>query len=667
MGNFSQKGRPAQLTTPLGEDVLLLQRFNAHEAMSELFEFTVDALSEVDGLDFEPALGTNCHVTLRSIDGSRRRFNGILAEAEWTGLHDSLYTYRLVLRPWLWILSHRSNCRFFQEKTAPAIIQEVFDKTGMKDYELKLSGSYPEMEFCVQYRESDFAFVSRLMEEHGIYYYFKHDKSKHILVLADSPSGHDLIDAGGGTLPFIPLTGAFARDVDHIQHWTSERRFRSGLFAVNDYDFKKPGANLLADSQSSETYSHSKAEVYDYPGRYTDQGQGEKFAKVRLEAEQALDHRRVASGMAPSCYPGGKMKLARHPKESENAEYLIVRATHAVGTQHYLSGGTSGARDDYNGSYIVIPSSRPYRAPLITPKPLIHGIQTAKVVGDSGEEITVDKYGRIKVQFFWDRDKKQSCWIRVAEMYSGKSWGSVFHPRHDQEVVVEFLEGDPDRPLVVGTVYNGDNDVPYALPDKKNIGGWKTNSTKGGGGYNEFIYDDTKRSEEIRMHAEKDHNVVVKHAETWKIGETFETPKGSPSRDTTIENGDDNLEIKMGDQNIKIDLGDQNLTIGTGNQTVKITMNKTDDIGMSRSTTIGMSDTLEVGMSQEVTAGMSIEMTAGMSVTITGGAGIIELSPAGVAITAPTIELVGIVNIVGMVNIEGGLTVDGMVPMLLPV
>ncbi|MDR3496114.1 MAG: type VI secretion system tip protein TssI/VgrG [Ancalomicrobiaceae bacterium] len=666
MGTFSQKGRLAQLQTPLGHDKLLLQRFNAHEAMSELFEYSVEALSEDEGIDFDPAIGNNCHVTVSGIDGSKRYFNGILVEAEWTGLQDSLYTYRLVLRPWLWILSHRSNCRFFQEKTAPDIIKEVFDKTGFTDYELKLSGSYPEMEFCVQYRETDFAFVSRLMEEHGIYYYFKHDKSKHILVLADSASAHDLIDAGGGTLPFIPLTGAFARDVDHIQHWTSERRFRSGLFSVNDYDFKKPGVRLLADSQASETYSHSKAEVYDYPGRYIDPGQGEKFAKVRLEAEQALDHRRVASGSAPSCYPGGKMKLSKHPKDSENAEYLIIRSTHAVGTQHYLSGGTSGARDDYNGSYVLMPTSKPYRAPLITPKPLIHGIQTALVVGESGEEITVDEYGRIKVQFYWDRDKKQSCWIRVAEMYSGKSWGSVFHPRHGQEVVVEFLEGDPDRPLVVGTVYNGDNGVPYPLPDQKNIGGWKTNSTKGGGGYNEFIYDDTKLSEEIRMHAEKDHNVVVKHAETWKIGETFETPKGEPSRKVEIEKGDDNLEIKMGDNNIKIDLGDQNLTIGAGSQTVEITMNQSSQIGMSRSAMIGMSDSVEVAESQEVTAGMAIELTAGMSVTITGGGGIIELSPAGVSITGATIELIGVVNIVGMLNVEGGMTVDGLIPMLLP-
>jgi len=666
MGNLKQKNRLGELTTPLGEDRLVLQRCNAHEGLSELFEFTIEALSHEENIDFDPAIGTNCCVKINSAAGIKRYFNGVLAEAEWTGLQEGLYTYQLVLRPWLWILTHTTDCRFFQEKTAPDIIKEVFDKAGFSDYELKLTETYPKMEYCVQYRETSFAFVSRLMEEHGIYYFFNHTEDKHTLILADSASAHQPIEAGGGVLPFIPLTGAYVRDDEHIQHWTSERRFRSGKFAVNDYDFKRPGAVLLADTSASESYAKSTMEIYDYPGRYTERSDGETFAKVRLAAEQSADHRRMASGAAPSVYAGGKVKLKGHPKDSENIDYIAVRATHSLATQHYRSGGSSSATDDYHGNYVLQPLSKQFRAPLTTPKPLIHGIQTAKVVGDSGDEITVDEYGRIKVQFFWDRDKKQSCWIRVAEVWSGKKWGSVFHPRIGQEVVVDFLEGDPDRPLCVGTVYNGDNGVPYPLPDKKNIGGWKTNSTKGGGGYNEFIYDDTKGSEEIRMHAEKDHNVVVRHAETRKIGETFEIPKGSPSRNTTLVNGDDNLTISSGDFNIKI-AQDLNITAGM-NQTDQVAVNRSTTIGssdsttigMSRSDTIGMSDSLEVGMSQSVTAGMAIELTAGMSVTLTGGGGIIELSPAGVVVTGATIVLNG------TVLINGALLVDGMVPVLLP-
>ncbi|WP_247026405.1 type VI secretion system Vgr family protein [Ancylobacter crimeensis] len=624
----------ARLRTPLGQNRLALARFDGQEALSEVFEFSVDAVSEEEDIDFNEAIGRSCTVEIDTYEGRTRYFNGILVEARWTGTRAGLYTYRLLLRPWLWLLSHRGDCRFFQNMTAPDIIRKVFSDAGFDDYRMRLSGSYPLLEYCVQYRESDFTFVSRLMEEHGIYYYFVHSDDTHMLMLADAMSAHEAI--APGTLAYIPLSGSYARNEEHLQQWNSERRFRSGRFVVNDYDFKKPNAKIEAEGEGNEPYERSKLEVYDYPGRYIDRSWGEQLAKFRLEAEQALDHRRVTAGEAPNVYAGGTLSVTGLQPESENVKYLAVRASHVVAEQSYRSsGGGRGVDTPYQGNYVLVPASRPYRAPMVTPKPVVHGIQTAKVVGDSGEEITVDEHGRIKVQFHWDRKATQSCWIRVAELWASKGWGGVFHPRHGQEVVVSFLEGDPDRPLVTGVVYNGENTPPYALPDNKTITGWKSNSSIGGGGYNEFVFDDKKGSEKIRMHAEKDHEVTIRHAETTKIGETFETPKGSPSRKTTIEKGDDQLDISTGDQNITI-AQEQNLTIGL-NRTTNVSVNDTTTVGMNRSTSIGMSDSL--------TAGMSVTVIAPMSITLSCGPTSLTLSPAGLTIVAPMVQVLGSANV----------------------
>lgn len=550
-GGILQQNRVAQLFTPLGPDVLVLSNVHVTEGLSEIFEISVEAAAEDENLDFDALIGRNCAVKVLSYGGLVRWFNGVAAEGRFTGIEDGLHTYSLVLRPWFWLLDHTVDCRFFQEKAVSDIIKEVFDEAGFTDYELKLSASYPKMEYCVQYRETHMTFVSRLMEEHGIYYFFKHSQDKHVMILTDGPGGHQPIE-GGASRDFIPLTGAYRRDSEHIHTWTMERRFRNGASALNDYDFKKPGASLLANSQSPGGYAHSSLEIYDYPGRYIERSAGDTFARVRLQARQGEDQRRLGHGEAPSIYPGGKMSLKGHTRKSENIEYLVVRASHSVSAGGYRSNTGSDPDTRYVGSYVFQPSSRPFRAPILTSKPLIHGIQTAKVVGEEGEEITVDEHGRIKVQFHWDRKKKQSCWIRVAEMWSGKQWGSAFHPRHGQEVVVEFLEGDPDRPLVVGTVYNGDNRVPWALPAEKTKAGWKTDSSKGGGGFNEFRFEDKKSSEQVWLRAEKDLDSLVQNKETRKIGTNFDTPQGKSSRLTELVNGDDEHIVKVGDHKITV-------------------------------------------------------------------------------------------------------------------
>ncbi|MCG5233955.1 type VI secretion system tip protein TssI/VgrG [Xanthobacter oligotrophicus] len=565
--SLDQKNRMARLRTPLGDNTLVLSRFHAQEGISENFEISVDALSEEEDINLDSVIGHACVVTLNTYGDRKRYFNGILVAAQWTGIREGLYSYRLILRPWLWLLSHTTDCRFFQEMTAPDIIRKIFDDAGFSDFEFKTTQNYPSMEYCVQYRETDFAFVSRLMEEFGLYYYFKHTTDKHLLVICDAMSAHDPLP-GGGELAFIPLTGAYVRERQHMHQWCSERRFRSGRFVVNDYDFEKPNTKIEAERQGNETYGKSRLEVYDYPSRYKEQSQGETFAKVRLDAEQAYDHRRLASGDAPCLAAGVKFTLKEHHRNSENVEYLAIRASHSISEQFYrATGGPTADKTSYQGSYVLVPTSRPFRAPLVTPKPVVHGIQTAKVVGEKGEEITVDKYGRIKVQFHWDRERKQSCWIRVAEVFAGGSWGGVFHPRIDQEVVVDFLEGDPDRPLVVGVVYNAANMVPYDLPGNKTISGWKTRSSKGGGGYNELIFEDKKGSEQVRMHAEKDHDVTILNKQTVTVGDKFKPATGSASHQTDVKNGDLVVDVVNGEirvtAKVKIELkvGNSTLTI----------------------------------------------------------------------------------------------------------
>ncbi|CAO4176380.1 type VI secretion system Vgr family protein [Methylorubrum aminovorans] len=551
----TQDTRIARLKTPQEGDNLVLSRIEADEGLSELFEYRIEALSPKENIDFSQSLGRSCTASLQSYGGAVRHFNGILVEAQWIGMQQDLNAYRLVLRPWLWLLGRRATCRIFNEKSALDIIEEVFSGVGFAKFKIKASrGDCPKLEYCVQYRETDLAFVSRLMEEFGLYTFYEHSDSQHVLVIADSKSCHQKVSASGGTLPYIPHHGQNQRQEEHVYHWVSERRFRTGKYVVNDFDYMKPTADLKSDSQSSEGYAEAKLECYDYPGRYTERERGDRVARIRLESEQALDHRRHAAGDAISLHPGALFKLDQHP--TDNAEYLVVRATHAFVAEQFFTGAAGGPEATYHGHYELLESSRPFRAPIITPKPLIRGPQTAIVVArekHKSEEIDVDEEGRIFVQFHWNRDKQRiSRPVRVAQMWAGKSWGGQFIPRVGQEVVVEFLEGDPDQPLVVATVYNKDYRFPYPLPANKTISGVKSDSTKGHGGYNEFLFDDKKGQENIKFRAEKDHDSIVRHAETRVIGETFETPVGSPARSTTLENGDEKLKVASGNWNADV-------------------------------------------------------------------------------------------------------------------
>lgn len=609
-----QDKRIASLTTPLGKDKLVLTTFDGTEGLSELFEFCIDALSKDDNINFDQVLGRPCCVSMKLGEGPERYFDGIAVEAQAIGMQGDLYAYRLVLRPALWLLTRTNNCRIWHEKTALDIIKEVLNQRQV-DFRAATTRNFPKLEYCVQYRETDFAFVSRLMEQHGIYYFFEHSADQHTLVLADARSSHQPLP-GHATLRFATKSaGRLHFREQRLFGWTSERRFRTGKVQLRDYNFKQPNANMKGDANGTEKYTKAQMEFYDYPGKYETQGDGRDYAEIRLGAEQAVDHRRFAAGDAVSVFPGGLFTLEEYPVEADNQQYLVVRCVHRFSTELYRSGQSAAAIGDqpYRGNYDVLPSDKTFRAPMVTPKPFVYGPQTAKVVarsGKDGEEIDVDDdgHGRIKVRFHWDRDDKRSCWVRVAQMWASSKWGGHFIPRIGMEVVVEFLEGDPDRPLVVGAVYNGDNKFPYSLPDNKTQSGIKSNSSKGGNGYNELMFEDAQKSEVIRLHAQKDLNSTILHAETREIGENFESPSGSPSRKTTLKNGDEELEISSGNQKVHI--------------AQKQTIDVDNDITITSMTTI----TLQVGSNNVVIDQSGVHIN-GMTIDLKGNAMINETAP----------------------------------------
>jgi len=581
MGQLSQAKYAAALKTPLGDNVLVLKTFSGNETLGQPFEFHVEALSEEENIDFDKALGQACTIKLKTYEQKERFFCGILTEAQWvgTGIGGQLgYShYRLVLRPWFSLLAHRANCRIFPKMKVTEIIEQVFKDAGFSsdtDFKFCTHGTYEEIKYCVQYRETDFAFVSRLMEQYGIYYFFEHQDGQHKMMLADSYASHSKVK----DLPRVKYnsqTVAYNRAEQHIHSWISDRRFCTGKVELRDYDYLQPNV-LKAMKDVKENYARSTFEVYDYPGKYDKQMQkmGDLFAQVRLEAKQALDRRRTANGDAPSLFAGGIVTLEKHPTSKENDEYLVVRASHEYGAQFYGS-AQGGDAPAYHGNYEFLPSKRQFRSLPLTPKPRIHGIQTAKVVAQKGEdreEISTDEHGHIWVQFYWDREPQKSCPIRVSQSWASKQWGEQFIPRIGMEVVIEFLEGDPDRPLVTGCVYNGDNKHPYTLPNDKTQSGLKSHSSKGGNGYNEFMFEDYKDKELVRMHAQKDHDVTVRNSETWTIGEAFTPPQGKASRATTLENGDDSLTIEKGNRSVEISLGGQSTHALSSIETVSKTM-----------------------------------------------------------------------------------------------
>ena len=516
----TQKHRLMGIGTPLGEDTLLLRSFTFTEGLSRLFNLQADLLSDNHNIAFDDIVGRNVTVRLETTKDTTRYFNGIVssfAQRRRTGRYAN---YQATIVPWLWLLTRTSDCRIFQEKKVPDIIKEIFRDHGMTDFDDRLTKTYREWEYCVQYRETDFNFVSRLMEQEGIYYYFEHENGKHKLILCDAPSTHEPYPSYE-SISYRPADHA-TTDREHVRDWRVEKNVEPGAFVTDDFDFKNPRKELEVNAEISRQHMAADFQMYDYPGEYVEYSDGEKYARVRIEEMHARHELVRGDGDVRGISAGYKFSLEDYPREDQCREYLVVGAAITAENDSYESGRMARGGSLCACSFTGIPADQPFRAPRSTPKPLIQGPQTAIVVGPSGEEIYTDPHGRVKVQFHWDRRSKgnetSSCWIRVAQLWAGKKWGAMFIPRIGQEVIVEFLEADPDRPIVTGRVYNGEEMPPYELPTHKTRSTVKSNSSKGGAGYNEIRIEDKKGSEQVYIHAEKDEDVRVENDSKEWIG-----------------------------------------------------------------------------------------------------------------------------------------------------
>ncbi|MBK8184486.1 MAG: type VI secretion system tip protein VgrG [Candidatus Competibacteraceae bacterium] len=500
----------------LADDALLLHRMQAFDHLGQLFEYRLELLSEDNDIDLDTVLGRNMTVRVETITegAATRYYNGYVSDFRYAGIRGRHAVYRAVLRPWLWFLTHNIDCRIFQNQTVPDLIMALFRERGFSGFENRLSGHYRPRDYCVQYRETDFNFISRLMEQEGIYYYFKHQNGFHLVVLADGYGSHQKV-RGYADIPYYPPDPQHHRQRDHIFDWAVGKQVQTGACALSDFDFKAPRKNLDARRAMENSGVSRGFELFDFPGQYAEHDQGDDYVRVRLEALAA--RREIVQGQAKAqgLLAGALFALSRYPRADQNDDYLVVSTDYELRAEDYETGQDGNGGYHYQCRFAAIRGQQAFRSPLATPKPVVQGPQTAIVVGKSGEEIWTDKYGRVKVQFHWDRygkaDETSSCWIRVSQNWAGKRWGALFLPRIGQEVIVDFLEGDPDRPIITGRVYNGGSMPPYDLPANATLSTLKSCSSKGGGGFNEIRFQDKKDEEQLFIHAQRNQDVRVKN------------------------------------------------------------------------------------------------------------------------------------------------------------
>jgi type VI secretion system secreted protein VgrG len=648
--SIPQQNLLVSLETPLGADLLVAQELVWTEALGRLFQVELSLISDDPNIDFDGIIGQGVTITLQLPEGEARHFHGIVSRFVQTRIEDRYAHYQATVVPWLWLLTRTADCRIFQEKSIPDIITEIFDLHGFTDYRLALSGTYEPWDYCVQYRETAFNFVSRLMEQEGIYYFFEHEKGKHTLVIADGANAHQPFPEGA-SLPYNPAGGD---QTDHpaITSWLVEQEIQPGVCGLNDFNFEKPKSSLEARSSVSRNHAHSGFEIYDYPGEHEESGEGTTYSKVRLEEFQSQHEVLKGESNSTRISAGYLLTLEEYPREDQNREHLITELEYRI-TNNLPESDAARPGAACSCRFSALDSATPVRPVRITPKPLIQGPQTAIVSGPGGEEIHTDKYGRVKVQFHWDRygraDENSSCWVRVSQTWAGKSWGTIHIPRIGQEVVIEFLEGDPDRPIITGRVYNADAMPPYALPANKTQSGIKTRSSQGGGGsnFNEIRFEDKTGSEQLFIHAEKNQDIEVENDETHWVGhdrtktiDNDETTLVKHDRTETVDHDEtitihnnrservDNDEtLSIGGNRTETVTGNENITIDgsrteqvAGDETITISGGRTESVAQDESITISGGRTESVGGDERITirGGRTESVSNNESITISG-------------------------------------------------
>ena len=616
-----------------GEDDLLIAEMAGHEAMSQLFEFRLRLLSSRDDIDPRRIIGKPAILRIEAWDtrhmGGERHWNGVVSRFQRTGRASSaegedLYAYECDIVPWFWFMTQHEDCRIFQGKTVREIIEAIFEEFDYSDFRFDLHEDHPALEYCTQYHETTFDFISRLVEREGIHYYFRHDEaeeSRHLLVFTDHNRGNPALEPS--TLPFHHE--GTAEDYDAIRTLALDQQMRTRKVTLGDWDFERK--RLLRENTPTvlSIGADRDLERYRYPGAFVDPEVGKYRSRVVMEAEEAGHMRFRGDSQVRTLAPGHTFTLEDHPFDEFNIEYMVLSVWHH-GRNNL---GNDGAAE-YGNEFTLHPHAVTWRAPLSTPKGLVRGPQTALVTGPAGEELHVDQHGRIKVQFHWDRqgqyDDHSSCWVRVAQAWAGNGYGTMFIPRVGMEVVVDFLEGDPDQPLVTGCVYNGINKPPYDLPAHATRSTIKTLSSKGGGGTNELRFEDKKGSEEVFLQAQKALNVQVKANEHHQVGGSLDLKVGD-YRKTTIE-ANDHLHVK-GDQGIAVQ----------GQMTVAVVDGPLEFQSGSEAKLLSKAK-MEVASKQEIAihGGTQLVMEANGLISLKVGASGIVIDPSGVSVVGPMIK-----------------------------
>lgn len=657
-----QENRDIEVATPLGKDVLLLRHMTGFEGLGQLFKYELELVSEKLDITPEDIIGQNITVRLNLPNNKQRYFNGFVSRfVQIPSTDQKAAAYKATVVPWLWFLTRTSDCRIFQEKKVPEIIEAIIKDNGFTDFKNSLKGSYRQWEYCVQYCETDFDFLSRLMEQEGIYYFFEHQNGKHTMVLADSSSGHEPYE-GYEEIKYRPFNAEENKEI--IQEWFTETQLQPVSFALNAYDFENTQKDLMTRSKVNREHTAAIFERYEYPGGYVESKDGENYAKIRIEEIHSQYEVSSAATNARGISPGYTFQLKECSPADQNKEYLIVRAEYQMDSGQFES-GESGGEFTYTCRFQAIDHKQVFRSRRSTPAPKIAGPQTAIVVGTSGEEIYTDKYGRVKVQFHWDRygkaDENSSCWIRVAQVWAGKKWGAIYTPRIGQEVIVEFLEGDPSRPIITGRVYNGTNMPPYDLPGEKTKSTIKTNSSKGGGGCNEICFEDKKDEEQLVIQAQKDSFHLVKN----DLFETIDNDMHVVVKNEQFEHVHSHRNEFVDGNHLEEIGGDRNLSVKgkeakevSGNLSLTVGGNVTEDFKGNHNEDTANNYTLKA-TKVTIEASSKIELkVGGSSVTIepakielkTGGASV-SMNPGVIEVKAPKADLSGD----AMVMIKGGI------------
>jgi type VI secretion system secreted protein VgrG len=499
---------------------LLVVRFDLSEGVSVPYELSAELACD-DEVKLDDALGKEGFLTLTG-DAGDRIVHGVVDRFEHTGSRGRFGLYRARVVPYLRWLSLERDCRIFQGKSVPDIVKQLLQDSGLPTdrFDFRLKESYPSVEYCVQYRETDLDFVSRLLEEEGIFYFFEHSDKKHLLVFADGTVAYKEIAGESGVT--YNFSQGMVPSEECVYRFAFSRQVRSGKMTRRDHHFEKPGLDLTSQEQAKV---HEKREVYDYPGRYAEPDRGKRLSQVRLQESMTYYEAAEGESTCVRLVPGFKFSLSDHDHAGYNRDYFLTKSSTRGEQPQSLqeAAGSGGGGFSYSNRFTAIPASVPFRPARVTPRPVVEGIQTATVAGPSGEEIYTDKYGRVKVKFHWDRetarDEKSSCWIRVSSTFAGGQYGAIFTPRIGHEVVVDFLEGDPDRPLITGSVYNADRMPPYELPAEKTKSTTKTDSSIGGKGFNEIRFEDKKGEEQIFVHGEKDADILIENDRREWVGQ----------------------------------------------------------------------------------------------------------------------------------------------------